>query len=253
MTLSIYLAEFIGTTLLLLLGTGVVANVNLKSTNAEKQSPWVLITIAWGFSVFVGVFVAGQFSGGHLNPAVTIGLAVANKFSWALVPGYLTAQVLGAMFGSWLTYITYIDHYRQTKDEDIVRGTFCTGPSIRNFKNNFFSEFLGTFVLVFGVFFIASPNIKIEGLVTENFGLGALDALPVGILVWVIGISLGGTTGYAINPARDFGPRTMYQLLPRKNKKADWNYSWIPVFAPIAGGICAGFSYLIISSFLLPS
>ena len=248
---SIYIAEFIGTTLLLFLGTGVVANVNLKKTNAEKQNPWVLITIAWGFSVFVGVFVAGQFSGGHLNPAVTIGLAVANKFSWSLVAGYVIAQVLGAMFGSWLAYILYIDHYRETKDEDTVRATFCTGPSIRNFKNNFFSEFIGTFVLVFGVFFIASPNIKIEGLITENFGLGAVDALPVGILVWVIGISLGGTTGYAINPARDFGPRTIYQLLPRKNKNPDWSYSWIPVFGPITGGIAAGFFYLYIYPLLI--
>ena len=241
---SIYIAEFIGTTLLLFLGTSVVANVNLKKTNAEKQNPWVLITIAWGFSVFVGVFVTGQFSGGHLNPAVSFGLAIANKFSWSLVPGYIIAQFLGAMFGSWLTYILYIDHYRETKNEDTVRGTFCTGPSIRNFKNNFFSEFIGTFVLVFGVFFIASPNIKIEGLTTENFGLGAVDALPVGILVWVIGISLGGTTGYAINPARDFGPRTVYNFLPRKNKKPDWNYSWIPILGPITGGIVAGFVYL---------
>ena len=186
-----------------------------------------------------------------MNPAVTIGLAVANKFSWSLVAGYVIAQLLGAMFGSWLAYILYIDHYRETKDEDTVRATFCTGPSIRNFKNNFFSEFIGTFVLVFGVFFIASPNIKIEGLITENFGLGAVDALPVGILVWVIGISLGGTTGYAINPARDFGPRTIYQLLPRKNKNPDWSYSWIPVFGPITGGIAAGFFYLYIYPLLI--
>ena len=243
MTIDPYLAEFIGTFFLLLLGNGVVANVNLKNTIAEGQTPWVLITTAWGFAVFVGVFITGQFSGAHLNPAVTVGLAVANKFSWLLVPGYLIAQVLGAMSGSWICYVIYIDHYRLTKEESIVRSTFCTGSVIRNSKNNFFSEFVGTFVLLFGVLFIAIPNIEIEGMVVENFGLGALEALPVAILVWVIGMALGGTTGYAINPARDFGPRLVYQLLPRKNKDAEWSYAWIPVFGPFAGGAFAGLVY----------
>ena len=243
MTIDPYLAEFIGTFFLLLLGNGVVANVNLKNTIAEGQTPWVLITTAWGFAVFVGVFITGQFSGAHLNPAVTIGLVVANKFSWLLVPGYLIAQVLGAMAGSWICYVIYIDHYRLTKEEGVVRSTFCTGSVIRNLKNNFFSEFVGTFVLVFGVLFIAIPNIEIEGMVVENFGLGALEALPVAILVWVIGMALGGTTGYAINPARDFGPRLVYQLLPRKNKDAEWSYAWIPVFGPFAGGTFAGLVY----------
>ena len=122
------------------------------------------------------------------------------------------------MFGSWLAYITYIDHYRLTDDETTVRSTFCTGPAIRNIKNNFFSETIGTFILVFGALFIVTPNIKINGTEVENFGLGALDALPIGILVWLIGMALGGTTGYAINPARDFGPRIVYQLIPRKIK-----------------------------------
>ena len=238
-----YIAEFIGTFFLLLLGAGVVANVNLKNTIAQGQTPWVLITSAWGFAVFVGVFITGQFSGAHLNPAVTIGLAVAEKFSWALVPGYIIAQVLGAMLGGWICYLTYIDHYRLTEDEAVVRSTFCTGPAIRNYKNNFFSEFIGSFVLVFGVLFIAVPNIEIEGMIIENFGLGALQALPVAILVWVIGMALGGTTGYAINPARDFGPRLMYQMLPRKNKDADWSYAWIPILGPIAGGALAGLAY----------
>ena len=238
-----YIAEFIGTFFLLLLGAGVVANVNLKNTIAQGQTPWVLITSAWGFAVFVGVFITGQFSGAHLNPAVTIGLAVAEKFSWALVPGYIIAQVLGAMLGGWICYLTYIDHYRLTEDEAVVRSTFCTGPAIRNYKNNFFSEFIGSFVLVFGVLFIAVPNIEIEGMIVENFGLGALQALPVAILVWVIGMALGGTTGYAINPARDFGPRLMYQMLPRKNKDADWSYAWIPILGPIAGGALAGLAY----------
>ena len=246
MNIDPYIAEFIGTFILLLLGEGVVANVNLKKTIAEGQTPWVLITSAWGFSVFVAVFITSQFSGAHLNPAVTIGLAVAEKFSWTLVPGYLISQLLGAMMGSWICYITYIDHYKVTSDEDSVRSTFCTGPAIRNLKNNFFSEFIGTFVLVFGVLFIAIPNIQIDGLEVSSFGLGALEALPVGILVWVIGLSLGGTTGYAINPARDFGPRIVYQLIPRKNKDADWSYAWIPILGPFTGGVVAGFIYLLL-------
>ena len=241
-----YLAEFIGTSILLLLGAGVVANVSLKKTNAENQDSWILITSAWGFAVFVAVFISTQYSGAHLNPAVTIGLAVAKKFSWSLVPQYLIAQLTGAMFGSWLAYITYIDHYRETKDEDTVRSTFCTGPAIKNYKNNLFSEIIGTFVLVFGVLFIVGPNINIDGYNVENFGLGSIDALPVGILVWVIGLALGGTTGYAINPARDLGPRIIHQLIPRKNKKTEWGYSWIPVVGPSIGGVLAGLIYILI-------
>jgi glycerol uptake facilitator protein len=243
MILNPLLAEFIGTAILLLLGAGVVANINLKKTIASGQTPWVLITSAWGFAVFVGVYVSAASSGAHLNPAVTLGLATAGKFSWSLVPGYFIAQLLGAMCGSWLAYLTYIDHYRATTDESAVRSTFCTGPAIRNIKNNLFSEAIGTFMLVFGALFIVSPNISIVGTEVQNFGLGALDALPVGILVWVIGISLGGTTGYAINPARDFGPRLVYQLLPRKNKDADWGYSWVPILGPFIGGSLAGLVY----------
>ena len=242
-----FIFEIIGTAILLLLGSGVVANVNLKNTNAENQSKWVLITSAWGFSVFVGAYISSSYSGAHLNPAVTIGLAVAGKFSWALVPYYILSQLIGAMIGSWINYILYIDHYKITKEENLVKGTFFTGPSIRNLKNNFFSEFVGTFVLVFGIFFIASPIISIDGIETINYGIGSLESLPVGILVWVIGISLGGTTGYAINPARDLGPRIVYQLIPRKNKDADWNYSFIPIFGPILGSVVAGLLYSLIS------
>ena len=244
--MSNLLAEFLGTAILLLLGIGVNANTSLKNTIGNKDSGWVLVSMAWGLSVFIAVFITGQFSGAHLNPAVTIGLAVTGKFSWSLVTGYVIAQLLGAILGSWLAYLTYIDHYRMTKDEETVRGSFCTGPAIRNYKNNFFSEFIGTFILVFAIFFIAKPNLEIQGEVV-NFGIGALDALPVGIVVWVIGMTLGGTTGFAINPARDFGPRLMYSLLPRKNKKPDWNYSWIPVLGPITGGVLAGllFNFLI--------
>ena len=247
MNVSPFIAEFIGTTFLLVLGQGVVANVNLKKTIGEGQNPWLLITITWGFAVFIGVFIAGSISGAHLNPAVTIGFAIAGKFSWNLVPSYLLAQLAGAMLGSWLSYIAYIDHYRESNNEDVVRGTFCTGPAIRNLKNNLFAEILGTFVLVFCAFCIVGPNIKIDGVVVENFGLGSLDAIPIGIVVMVIGMGLGGNTGFAINPARDFGPRLVYSFLPRKNKNPDWSYSWIPVVGPLIGGGFAGFLYLILS------
>ena len=237
--MSNLLGEFLGTAILLLLGVGVNANTSLKNTIGNKDSSWVLVTMSWGLSVFIAVFITAKYSGAHLNPAVTLGLAVTGKFSWSLVSGYIIAQLLGAILGSWLAYLTSIDHYRVTKDEETVRGSFCTGPAIRNYKNNFFSELIGTFILVFAIFFIAKPMLEIEGEVV-NFGIGALDALPVGIVVWVIGMALGGTTGFAINPARDFGPRLMYSLLPRKNKKPDWSYSWIPVLGPISGGVLAG-------------
>ena len=241
--ISPYIAEFIGTAILLLLGSGIVANVSLSKTKGFDQTPLITITTAWGFAVFVAAYITGQFSGAHLNPAVTIGLVVAGKFSSKLMIGYIVAQVLGAMLGSWLTYLFYIDHYRSTIDENKVMGSFCTSPAIRNFKNNFFSEFLATFILIFGILYIVEPNIIVEGL-DANFGIGSLGALPVGILVWVIGLSLGGTTGYAINPARDLGPRIIYQLIPRKNKISDWAYSWIPIFGPSLGALAAGLLYL---------
>ena len=241
--ISPYIAEFIGTAILLLLGSGIVANVSLSKTKGFDQTPLITITTAWGFAVFVAAYITGQFSGAHLNPAVTIGLVVAGKFSSELMIGYIIAQVLGAMLGSWLTYLFYIDHYRSTTDENKVMGSFCTSPAIRNFKNNFFSEFLATFILIFGILYIVEPNIIVEGL-DSNFGIGSLGALPVGILVWVIGLSLGGTTGYAINPARDLGPRIIYQLIPRKNKISDWAYSWIPIFGPSLGALAAGLLYL---------
>ena len=239
--MNVFISEFLGTFVLLFFGGTVVANVSLKKTLASGGGDtWILITAAWGFAVFCGVVVAGQFSGAHLNPAVSIGLAVAGKFSWELVPLYVFAQLLGAMAGSFLTYIFYVDHFKITEDEAAVKGCFCTAPAIRNYKNNFFSEFLGTFLLVFIIFYIASPTIEVAGVTIVQYGIGSLDALPVGILVWVLGMSVGGTTGYAINPTRDLGPRLVYSLLPRKNKNPDWAYAWIPVIAPICGAIAAG-------------
>lgn len=237
--ISPYIAEFIGTTILIFLGSGIVANVSLSKTKFFEQTPFITITTAWGFAVFVAAYVTGQFSGAHLNPAVTIGLIVAGKFSIELAVGYIIAQILGAMFGSWLTYVFYIDHFRATTNESSVMGAFCTSPAIRNFKNNLFSEFSATFMLIFGILYLVEPNIVVEGLET-NFGIGSISALPVGILVWVIGLSLGGTTGYAINPARDLGPRLTYHLIPRKNKISDWSYSWIPIIGPVLGAVAAG-------------
>ena len=240
-----YIAEFIGTAILLFLGNAIVANVSLNKTKASKQmTPWILITTAWGLAVFTAAFITGQFSGAHLNPAVTVGLAFAGKFSTELICGYIISQLLGGIFGSWLVYIIYIDHYKETSDESSVMGTFCTSPAIRNYKSNFFSELMGTFILVFGVLYMVKPNIIIEGASVENFGIGSLEALPVGLLVWVIGLSLGGTTGYAINPARDLGPRITYQLIPRKNKISDWAYSWVPVLGPLCGGALAGLLFI---------
>ena len=235
-----FVAEFIGTCILIVLGAGVVANVSLKNTAGEKDPKWILITIAWGFAVFVGVFISGEFSGAHLNPAVSVGLAMVKKFDWALVHMYVFAQTLGAMFGSWLNYQLYYDHFQATSDENTIRGCFCTAPMIKNTPRNLFSEIYGTFFLVFAIFFIAKPSLQIEGVDQIQYGIGALDALPVGILVWVIGMSLGGTTGYAINPARDFGPRLVYAIIRRKQNNANWSYAWIPVVGPLVGGVLAG-------------
>ena len=226
------------------LGLGVVANLNLKNTYASNEgSKWMLLTSAWGFAVFFGIIVAGQFIGGHLNPAVTVGLAVANKFEWSQVPSYIFAQFLGAMAGAIVAYVFYRDHIKLTQDEKVIKGCFSTGPAIRNTTSNFISESLGTFILVFLIFFVATPRLTIEGLENIQYGIGSMDAFPVGVLVWLIGMALGGTTGYAINPARDLGPRIIYALLRGKKAKPDWSYAWVPVLGPIVGGLFAGIIY----------
>jgi len=230
-----FLGEVIGTALLILLGNGVVANVVLTGTKGNG-SGWIVITWGWGMAVFVGVFTVGAFSGAHLNPAVSIGLAIAGKFDWGLLPMYVLAQFLGAFVGASLVWLVYRPHYAVTEDKDLKLATFCTGPGIRNVPENLISEVVGTFVLVFTVLFLA----------VSVFGLGALDALPVGLLVLAIGLSLGGTTGYAINPARDLGPRLMHALLPIPGGKrdSDWSYAWIPVLGPVIGAVLAGLLYL---------
>ncbi|TFV96106.1 aquaporin family protein [Algoriphagus kandeliae] len=241
-----YIAEIIGTGLLLLLGSGVVANVVLPQTKGNN-SGWLVITTAWALAVFVGVVVAGPYSGAHLNPAVTIGLALAGKFEWGMVPGYIGAQVVGASLGAFLSYIVHIDHFKVTQDPGEIAAPFGTSPAIRNLKNNFISEVIGTFVLIFVILYITGA--KIEDSNQTPIGLGSVGALPVAFLVWVIGMALGGTTGYAINPARDLGPRIVHQLLPISGKgSSDWAYAWIPILGPIAGAALAAGLYFLVGS-----
>ena len=239
--MSPFMAEFIGTMLLILLGDGVVANVLLKDTKGNN-SGWIVITTAWGLAVFVGITVAGPYSGSHLNPAVTIGLAIAGKFAWANVLSYITAQMLGAMCGAFLVWVMYYDHFKRTNEPESVLAVFCTGPAVRNYVSNIASEIIGAFVLIFVVFYVTGAEIKPTKV---PIGLGSVGAIPVAFLVWVIGLSLGGTTGYAINPARDLGPRIMHAILPIKSKgTSDWAYAWIPIIGPVIGGVIAALVYM---------
>ncbi len=239
-----FIAEIIGTFLLILLGGGVVANVVLEKTKSADPG-WLVITTAWGLAVFVGVVVAGPYSGAHLNPAVSIGLAIAGKFEWVLVPSYILAQFIGAMLGSLIVWIMYKDHFDATEDKELKRAIFCTAPAIRNPLSNIFSEIVGAFVLVFVVLYFTNASLTET---STPIGLGSLGALPVAFLVWSIGLSLGGTTGYAINPARDLGPRIMHALLPIKDKThSDWSYAWVPVVGPIIGAALAAFLMLALS------
>jgi glycerol uptake facilitator protein len=239
-----FIAEIIGTFLLILLGGGVVANVILNKTKSNDTG-WMVISTAWGLAVYVGVAVAAPYSGAHLNPAVTIGLAVAEKFEWALVPSYILAQFIGAMLGALIVWLFYKDHFDATEDQDTKKAVFCTSPAIRNPINNLFSEVVGTFTLVFVVLYFTNATITDTETV---IGLGSLGALPVAFLVWGIGLSLGGTTGYAINPARDLGPRIMHAIMPIKGKGgSDWGYAWIPVVGPIIGAVLAALLMLLLS------
>ena len=237
-----FVAEFIGTLLLILFGNGVVANVVLAKTSGNG-SGWVVITAGWGIAVFVGAFCASQFSGAHINPAVTVAMFSAEKLGGFLAIGYLVAQFAGAFAGSLLVYLFYREHFRLTDDADAVLSCFCTSPNVRNLPQAFFCEMLGTFALVLPIFLMATPSLIQNGQPAETdpiLGLGSLGLLPVGLLVFGIGLSLGGTTGYAINPARDLAPRLVHALLPISGKRdSDWGYAWIPFFAPLAGGILA--------------
>jgi glycerol uptake facilitator protein len=229
MIIKPFLGELIGTALLILLGDGVVANVLLKGTKGNN-SGWIVITLGWALAVFVGVVAAAPLSDAHLNPAATIAMAYAGKISWTLLPTYIGGQMLGAMLGAFLVWAQYKQHFDATEDQNIKLGVFCTGPAIRSPFWNTISEIIGTFVLVYAALSLSSPSGQI----------GSISSLPLAGIVAVIGISLGGTTGYAINPARDLGPRIMHCLLPIPNKRdGDWSYAPIPVIGPILGGLLA--------------
>jgi glycerol uptake facilitator protein len=224
--LSIFGAEVIGTGLLILLGDGVVAAVLLNHSKAQNGG-WIVITWGWAMAVMVAVFAVGQFSGAHLNPAVTIGFAIEGRTEWGDVPEYLAGEFIGAFIGATLVWLSYLDHWRETEDPGLKLAVFCTAPAIRNPISNIITEVVGTFVLVFGVMAFFADEA------TAGTGLGGL---LVGLLVLAIGLSLGGPTGYAINPARDLGPRIMHAILPIPGKGgSDWGYSWVPVVGPLIG------------------
>ncbi|WP_079478219.1 MIP/aquaporin family protein [Halobacillus salinus] len=229
--MSEFMGELIGTMILIILGGGVIAGANLKNTKAEGS--WVLITIAWGLAVAMGVYAVKGVTGAHINPAVTLGLATVGDFPWAEVPLYITAQMIGAFVGATIVYFHYLPHWKDTEDQLAIKSIFCTDPAIRSPISNLVSEMIGTFVLVMGILFIGANEFT-EGL----------NPLIVGLLIVAIGMSLGSTTGYAINPARDLGPRIAHAVLPIPGKGgSDWGYSWIPVLGPAIGGIYGGLFY----------
>lgn len=234
-----YVAELVGTAILLLLGSGVVCNVLLRGTKGHG-SGWIVIAAGWGVGVFAAVAVSGRFSGAHINPAVTVGLAVAGRFPWSEVLPYVGMQVLGAYVGSGLALAAYWQHFAATEDRGAKLATFSTSPAIRGAAANATTEAIGTLMLVFGILLFASPAVAIGGEAAE-VGLGSLGAIPAGLLVFAIGLSLGGPTGYAINPARDFGPRLAHATLPVPGKGgSDWGYAWAPVLGPLIGAASAG-------------
>jgi glycerol uptake facilitator protein len=237
--MNVYLAEFVGTSMLVLLGNGVVANVVLAKSKAHNGG-WIVITLGWALGVAFAVYTVGRISGAHINPAVTIALASIDAFGWEQVPGYIAAQVGGGFFGAVLVYLSFLAHWGETDNRDGILACFSTSPAIRRFVPAVITEFVGTFLLVFGVLAIGSVALGAEAAdeawtvaVGTYFG-----PLLVGLLVLSIGISLGGPTGYAINPARDFGPRLAHAVLPIPGKRdADWAYAWVPIAAPLLGGI----------------
>ena len=227
--MNAFFAEFFGTAMIIVFGGGVVSNVLLSKTKGNN-SGWIVITFGWAVGVFTGVLIAAPVSGAHLNPAVTLALVLAHKFSLSLLPLYISAQMLGAMFGAFLVWLAYKKHFDATEDGDAKMAVFCTAPNIRSYWYNVITEVIGTYVLALAVLYMAQPEV----------GLGSLNALPVAIVVLGLGLSLGGPTGYAINPARDLGPRIMHFFLPIPNKRdSDWGYSWVPVLGPLVGASLA--------------
>lgn len=248
--MSPFVAEIIGTMMLILFGNGVVANVVLARTKGNGGG-WLLINAGWGIAVFVGVFCSSQFSDAHINPAVSIAMFAAGNMTFGLMLAYILAQFIGAMIGAVLVYLFYRQHFVATDDPDAKLACFCTAPEIRNDIQAFFCEMVGTFALVLPVFLIVNARLMQGDAPADGdqmIGLGSLGALPVGLLVFGIGMSLGGTTGYAINPARDLGPRIVHALLPIHGKRdSDWAYAWVPVVGPIVGGILAAVVYMILT------
>lgn len=233
MNMSVFLGELVGTLLLILLGNAVVANVILSKTKGNG-SGWIVISTGWALAVAIPVFIFGSVSGAHFNPAVTIALAVIGSFPWENVPMYILAQLIGAFIGALLVLICYYNHFEKTEDKAVKLAVFCTGPEIRNTKINFITEVVGTFVLVFAILGIGQSSLA-----------DGIQPIVVGMIVGAIGLCLGGPTGYAINPARDFGPRLMHYLMPVPNKgDSDWSYAWIPVVAPIVGAIAGALVYI---------
>jgi glycerol uptake facilitator protein len=230
-----FFAEFFGTAIIIVFGGGVVANVLLNKTKGNN-SGWIVITFGWAVGVFTGVLIAAPVSGAHLNPAVTLALVLADKFPVAQMPVYICAQLLGAMFGAFLVWLAYKKHFDATDDGDAKLAVFCTSPNIRSYWYNVLTEIIGTFVLCLAVLYMAKPEV----------GLGALNALPVAIVVLGLGLSIGGPTGYAINPARDLGPRIIHFFLPLANKRnSDWGYSWVPILGPLLGAASAALIFII--------
>ncbi len=228
-----FFAEFFGTAMIIVFGGGVCSNVLLNKTKGNN-SGWIVITFGWAVGVFTGVLIAAPVSGAHLNPAVTLALVLADKFDIANLPLYVAAQMLGAMFGAFLVWVAYKKHFDATTDADLKLAVFSTGPNIRSYWWNAATEVIGTYVLTLAVLYMAEPEV----------GLGSLNALPVAIVVLGLGLSLGGPTGYAINPARDLGPRIMHMILPIPGKRdSDWAYSWVPVAGPLAGAALAAGMY----------
>lgn len=236
--MSPFISEIIGTFLLMLMGCGVNANVVLNKTYGNN-SGWIVITTGWGLAVYTAVVVAAPYSGAHLNPAVTVGLALAGEFSIYEVPSYLIAQLIGAMLGAFFVWLMYKNHFDSTEDVNSKRAVFCTAPAIPNHLLNILGELLGTFVLVFSVLYFTDATNSHDNSI---IGLGSLGALPVALIVWGIGLCLGGTTGYAINPARDLGPRIVHALVPIKAKgSSGWSYSWVPILGPVLGAAIAAY------------
>lgn len=238
--MSPFSAELIGTMILILLGTSVVANVILKGTKGYNAG-WMVITTGWALAVFTGVVIASPYSGAHLNPAVTIGLAIAEQFPWENVGSYIGAQLIGSLLGALITWVVYRDHFNETADPNTQLAVFSTSPAISNALFNLLSEIVGTFVLMFVIFYFTKGEM---GDQKTPIGLGSIGAVPVAFLVWAIGLSLGGTTGYAINPARDLGPRIAHAILPLKQKgSSNWKYAWIPIIGPFIGAAIAAALY----------